>query len=49
MNKSLNLSDDEPKSLASSVEGTMSLSNLPVAVIVSLVALPRFTSPSKSV
>ena len=49
MNKSLNLSDDEPKSLASSVEGTMSLSNLPVAVIVSPVASPKSTLPFKIV
>ena len=48
INKSLNLSDDEPKSLASSVEGTMSLSNLPVAVIVSEEASPRFTLPCAS-
>ena len=34
-----------PKSLAPSVEGTKSLSNLPVAVIVSDVALPKSTSP----
>ena len=47
MNKSLNSNPDAPKSLAPSVEGTMSLSNLPVAVIVSPVALPRLTSPSK--
>ena len=49
MNKSLNLFDDEPKSLASSVEGTMSLSNLPVAVIVSPVASPKSTLPFKVV
>ena len=29
------------------MDGTISLSNLPVAVIVSEVALPRLTSPSK--
>ena len=45
MNKSLNSNEDAPKSLAPSVEGTKSLSNLPVAVIVSEVALPRFSSP----
>ena len=47
MNKSLNSKPDAPKSLAPSVEGTISLSNLPVAVIVSEVALPRLTSPLK--
>ena len=45
--KSLNSNPDAPKSLALSVDGTISLSNLPVAVIVSEVALPRLTSPSK--
>ncbi len=34
-----------PKFFESFTEGTRSLSNLPVAVIVSLVALPRSTSP----
>ena len=45
MNKSLNSNEDEPKSLAPSVEGTKSLSNLPVAVIVSDVASPKSTLP----
>ena len=36
---------DDPKSLAPSVDGNKSLSNLPVAVIVSDVALPRSTLP----
>ena len=49
MNKSLNSKPDAPKSLAPSVEGTKSLSNLPVAVIVSEVALPRSTSPLRTV
>jgi hypothetical protein len=48
MNKSLNSNEDAPKSLAPSVLGTKSLSNLPVAVIVSLVALPRLISPFRS-
>ena len=38
-----------PKSLVPSVEGTRSLLNLPVAVIVSEVALPRSTSPLRTV
>ena len=45
MNKSLNSNEDAPKSLAPSVEGTKSLSNLPVAVIVSDVASPKSTLP----
>ena len=45
MNKSLNSNVDVPKSLAPSVEGTISLSKRPVAVIVSLVAFPRSTLP----
>ena len=49
MNKSLNSNPDAPKSLALSVDGTISLSNLPVAVIVSEVALPRSTSPLRTV
>ena len=36
---------DVPKSLAPSVDGTKSLSNLPTAVMVSLVASPKLTSP----
>ena len=36
---------DDPRSLAPSVDGSKSLSNLPVAVIVSVVALPRSTLP----
>ena len=49
MNKSLNLSDDDPKFLASSVEGVMSVSNLANAEIVSDVALPRLIAPLRSV
>ena len=45
MNKSLNSKPEAPKSLLS-VEGTISLSNLPVAVVYQ-VALPRLTSPLK--
>ena len=40
---------DSPKSLASSELGTKSLSNLPVAVIVSVPALPKLTSPFASI
>ena len=40
---------DVPKSLAPSVEGTKEVSNLPVALIVSLVAFPRSTLPSRDV
>ena len=47
--KSLNSNPDAPKSLALSVEGTISLSNLPVAVMVSEVALPKSTSPFNTV
>ena len=43
--KSCHSNEDEPKSLAPSVEGTMSVSTLPVKLIVSLVALPKSTSP----
>ena len=46
--KSANSNDDEPKSIAPSDAGTISASNLPVGVIVSLVALPRLISPFKS-
>ena len=49
MNKSLNSNEDAPKSLAPSVEGTKSLSNLPVAVIVSEVASPKSTLPLRTV
>jgi len=35
-----------PKSIAPSDAGSISASNLPVGVIVSLEALPKFTSPS---
>ena len=49
MNKSFHSNVDVPRSLAPSVEGTKSLSNLPVAVIVSDVALPRLTSPVSAV
>ena len=45
MNKSFHSNVDVPRSLALSVLGTKSLSNRPVAVIVSEVALPRLTSP----
>ena len=45
MNKSFHSNPEAPKSLALSVLGTKSLSNLPVAVIVSEVALPRLVSP----
>ena len=45
MNKSFHSNPEAPKSLALSVLGTKSLSNLPVAVIVSEVALPRLTLP----
>ena len=48
-NKSCHWFVGEPKSLASSVEGRRSLSNLPVAVIVSLVALPKSTLPPNEV
>ena len=47
--RSIHSKDDVPKSLAPSEDGTKSLSNLPVAVIVSLVALPRSTSPLRTV
>ena len=47
--KSLNSNPDAPKSLALSVDGTISLSNLPVAVIVSEVALPKSISPLRTV
>ena len=47
--KSANSNDDEPKSIAPSDAGTISASNLPVGVIVSLVALPRLISPFRSV
>ena len=43
--KVLHRSDEDPKSLATSVEGTKSLSNLLVAVIVVEVEIPRSTSP----
>ena len=43
--KSLHWSDEVPRFLVSSADGTKSLSNLPVAVIVSEVALPRLTLP----
>ena len=43
--KSCHLSDEVPKSWVSSADGTNALSNLPVAVIVSLVALPRSVFP----
>ena len=43
--KSFHSNPDAPKSLALSVLGTKSLSNLAVAVIVSEVALPRSTLP----
>ena len=46
MNKSWNSLSDEPKSIAPSVAGSISASNLPVGVIVSEVALPRSTLPS---
>ena len=49
MKRFLHCNDEVPKSLASSVDGTKSLSNLPVAVIVSEVALPRSTLPSRDV
>ena len=45
MYMSCHLSDEVPKSWVSSADGTNALSNLPVAVIVSLVALPRSTFP----
>ena len=45
MNRFCHSSEDDPKSLLPSVLGTKLLSNLPVAVIVSLVALPRSTLP----
>ena len=48
MYKSLNSRVLDPRSLAPSVEGTMSLSNLAVAVIVSEVALPRSIVPLKT-
>ena len=47
--KSFHSNEDVPKSLALSLEGTRSLPNLAVAVIVSPVVSPRFTSPSKVV
>ena len=46
--KSCHSKRDVPKSRASSLDGTKSLSNLPVAVIVSLVAFPKSTSPLKT-
>ena len=45
MNRSFHSNVDAPMSLAPSVEGTNPLSKRPVAVIVSLVALPRSTFP----
>ena len=45
MNRSCHSFVDDPRSLAPSVDGSKSLSNLPVAVIVSDVALPRSTFP----
>ena len=45
--KSFHSKPDAPKSLAPSVEGTRSVLNLPCAVTVSLVALPRTTSPCR--
>ena len=45
INKSCHSLSDDPKSLAPSVDGIKSLSNLPVAVIVSDVALPKSTLP----
>ena len=48
MYKSLYSSADVPKSIAPSVAGTRAASNLPVGVIVSDVALPKFTSPLAS-
>ena len=43
--KSFHFFVEEPKSLASSVDGIKSESNCPVTVIVSVVALPKSTSP----
>jgi hypothetical protein len=43
--KSFHCFDEEPKSLASSVDGTKSEANCAVAVIVSVVALPNTVSP----
>ena len=45
MNRSFHSNVDAPMSLAPSVEGTNPLSKRPVAVMVSLVALPRSTFP----
>ena len=45
MNRSCHSNEDEPRSLAPSVDGTRSLSKRPVAVIVSLVAFPRSIFP----
>ena len=42
-NRSLHSSEDAPKSLTPSVEGSKWVSNLPVALIVSPVAPPRST------
>ena len=49
MNRSCHSLSDVPRSLAPSVSGTRSLTNLPPTVMASLVALPRFTSPYKFV